>query len=79
MVLLRMDISSPSLSSPNAPKALTTLDGVKSAAAGRRIPSQTSGGASPVGCRLQTAALTTHIADLDHAIAELTATGTPDA
>lgn len=32
-----------------------------------------------MGCRLQTAALTTHIADLDHAIAELTATETPDA
>lgn len=29
--------------------------------------------------RLQTASLTTHIADLDHAIAELTATGSLDA
>ncbi|MES9621130.1 hypothetical protein ACPCBX_06035 [Streptomyces tuirus] len=63
------------LTCPNGRRSSTHLPRLATARAQAQRPRDAPAGLS----RLQTAALTTHIADLDHAIAELTATGTPDA
>ncbi|WKX15951.1 hypothetical protein [Streptomyces sp. NL15-2K] len=63
------------LTCPNARRSGVHLPRLTTARAQAQRPLDAPAGLS----RLQTAALTTHIAELDHAIAELTATGSPDA
>ncbi|MGA5207995.1 hypothetical protein [Streptomyces variegatus] len=63
------------LTCPNGRRSSVHLPRLATARAQAQRPLDAPAGLS----RLQTAALTTHIADLDHAIAELTSTGSPDA
>ncbi|MFE3168947.1 hypothetical protein [Streptomyces sp. NPDC059224] len=63
------------LTCPNARRSSVHLPRLTTARAQAQRPLDAPAGLS----RLQTAALTTHIAELDHAIAELTSTESPDA
>ncbi|MFF8729526.1 hypothetical protein ACF073_23980 [Streptomyces sp. NPDC015171] len=62
------------LTCPNGRRSSVHLPRLSTARAQAQRPLDAPAGLS----RLQTATLTTHIAELDHAIAELTATRTPD-
>jgi hypothetical protein len=62
------------LTCPNGRRSSVHLPRLTTARAQAQRPLDAPAGLS----RLQTAALTTHIADLDHAIAELTSPGSPD-
>ncbi|MFD3622831.1 hypothetical protein ACFWWT_48575 [Streptomyces sp. NPDC058676] len=63
------------LTCPNARRSSIHLPRLTTARAQAQRPLDTPAGLS----RLQTAALTTHIAELGHAISELTSTDSPDA